>query len=151
MKWLNIIGLVLQFVSFWLAAPELLGAETLKRFESGLIKTISRLPSIVLGSVGIIVGIVMGVYGTMKGIAASEENESSVIQSMMIILAISVLYILYVVFFYKKVHRFIETIFAKPLIYKLITSSESRKVSLILGATLFTIGFLCQLIVLLVS
>lgn len=151
MKWINILGLVLQFLSFWLAAPELLGSETLKRFENGLIKFLSRLPSILLGIIGLVVGISMGIYGIYSGIAASENGQNNTLTTMYTILGISIAYMIYIFFFYKKVQSFIERWFARPLINHLITNQESRKVALITGAVLFTIGFLCQLTVLILS
>lgn len=151
MKWLNILGLILQFLSFWLAAPELLGAATLKRFESGLIKIASRVPSIALGIIGLIFGIGMATYGTYTGMNAAEGDSGDPFQTMMIILAISIAYMIYVFIFYKRIQRFLERVFAKPMINMLITNNESRKVSLIIGAVLFTIGFLCQLTALVLS
>lgn len=151
MKWVNIIGLFLQFLSFWFAAPELLGADTLKRFENGLIKAISRLPAIFLGVVGLVLGITLGIYGAYQGITASQENGTNFIRSIAIILSISFVYLIYMLFFYKKVQNKIELVFATPMIHKLINNNESRKLYLIIGAILFTIGFLCQLVVLLLS
>lgn len=36
MAWLNRIGIILEFLSFWLAAPEILGEERLRALERGV-------------------------------------------------------------------------------------------------------------------
>lgn len=148
-KWINITGLVLQFLSFWFAAPELLGSQTLKRFESGLIRFLSRLPSYLLGLIGIFFGITMGVYGAYKGFDA-QQNPENITKTLVVLFSVSCIYIVYMIF-YKKVQKWIERIFAKPLINNLITNNKSRQLALITGAVLFTIGFLCQFVVLLIS
>jgi hypothetical protein len=151
MKWINIIGLCLQFFAFWLAAPELLGAETMKRFESGLVKFVSRLPSISIGLIGLFAGIGMAAFGIYSGLHASENSASNPLKPMILIGVASAFYMLYMIFFYKKLQNFIEQSFAKPLIEKLINNSESRKTALVFGAILFTAGFVLQLIVLVMS
>ncbi len=67
MKWFAIAGLIMQFVAFWLAAPELLGVDALKRFENGLVKLLSRLPGYTIGFIGFATGVSLGVYGMMVG------------------------------------------------------------------------------------
>lgn len=152
MKWINIIGLFLQFLSFWLAAPELLGADTLKRFEDGLIKVISKFPSVLLGLLGLVLGAIMSFYGIYQGIQASENNSpEQYISFMIFILIFSALYIVYILVFYKRIQKWIERIFAKPVIHQLITNNESRKLALITGAILFTLGFVLQFVALLWS
>jgi uncharacterized protein YacL len=147
MKWINIIGLCLQFLAFWFAAPELLGVDALKRFEKSLIKLISKMPSLILGIAGLVLGLSMGIYGINQGLSASDGQESNMVATMLVIISISVIYMLYILFFYKKVQRWIEKSFAKPIITKLISNNESRKIALITGAFLFTLGFVFQILV----
>lgn len=45
--WLNRIGIVLGFLSFWFAAPEFIGEARLKAWEMSLARGIFRLPRIV--------------------------------------------------------------------------------------------------------
>jgi hypothetical protein len=143
MKWLNILGLVLQFIAFWLAAPELLGVEALKRFEAGLVKIISQLPGLLFGFLGFSVGLGLGIYGFYTGMQGEREN---VISSMYITIGIMVAYVLFMVFFYKRLQVYLQRKVAEPLIEKLINNNQTRKAALILGALFFTVGFLAQLV-----
>jgi hypothetical protein len=44
--WLNRIGVLLEFFSFWLVAPEFLGEERLKRMEAWMERGLAVLPSL---------------------------------------------------------------------------------------------------------
>ena len=55
-KIFTIIGLVLQFVAFWMAAPEILGVDWLKRTETMIRLAISKIPQVILGIVGVASG-----------------------------------------------------------------------------------------------
>lgn len=147
MKWVNIIGLCFQFVAFWLAAPELLGESTLKRFEKGLERLVSAIPSIVLL-------VIMAVYGSyffyngITGVLAAQEGEleEGAIRNYFIILVVfSALYMTYI-FMYKRISAQIKLRISEPLIHKLINNNESRKNALIVGAIIFSLGFFLQLI-----
>lgn len=148
MKWINIIGLCLQFLAFWLAAPELLGAETMKRFEKGLVSIISKLPGMLFGFLGFGLGMGMGVYGFYTGMQGDKEL---VYKSMYIMGTIMVVYVVFMVFFYKKLQIYLQTNVAEPLIEKLINNNQSRKMALVFGAVLFTLGFVFQLLALIIS
>ena len=56
MEWLNRIGMILGFVSFWLVAPEFIGEERLKRWEERLEAFIARVPA----QFGCLFGLFMG-------------------------------------------------------------------------------------------
>jgi hypothetical protein len=45
MEWLNRIGMILGFLSFWLVAPEFIGEERLRRWEERLEAFIARVPA----------------------------------------------------------------------------------------------------------
>lgn len=146
MKWINAIGLVLQFVAFWLAAPELLGESALRRFRNGLEAFLARLPMaffliIVLGfSFG------FGGLGIWKGIKASQSGmEVGEMTRFYVLLGIGMAVYFVFLIFSKKVMRWISEKFSKPLVQKLIQEDRMRKNSLIIGAILFTVGFLFQL------
>lgn len=142
-KWLNILGLVLQFIAFWLAAPELLGVEALKRFETGLVKIISQLPGLLFGFVGFSVGLGMGAYGFYTGMHGDREQ---VFSSMYLMAGVMAVYVLFMVFFYKRLQVYLQRNVAEPLIEKLINNNQTRKAALVLGALFFTVGFLAQLV-----
>lgn len=144
MKWINLTGLVLQFVAFWLAAPELLGLDALKRFEKGLIAFISSLPSLFMGIAGISFGAGMAYFGISKGLEAAEGSQSDVIQTMVVIGVISVVLMVYFLVFAKRTQKWMKRKLAVPLMTKLIENNESRKQALIIAAVLFSIGFMMQ-------
>ena len=116
MKWINALGLILQFLSFWLAAPELLGETTLKRFEAGLRKFISSIPIIIFSIIAFCYGLYFGIAGTMKGIKASQEGQTiQEYYSFYILMCLATILHLILVFRYKKVIAWLDVKFAKPI------------------------------------
>ncbi|MBD78905.1 MAG: hypothetical protein CL840_08295 [Crocinitomicaceae bacterium] len=146
MKWINALGLLMQFIAFWLAAPELLGKETLQRFELGLRKFISYIPILILMMVVLGFAISVSIWGTIKGLNASEQGvtENEMINYYIILGVCFAIYGVFL-FFFKKIRNWLEVKLAQPLISGLIVNNHIRSTSLILGAILFTIGFLLQL------
>ena len=57
--WVNRVGIVLEFLSFWLAAPEILGEERLRALERRVEKGIMKLPMILLLAVGLVLTVVI--------------------------------------------------------------------------------------------
>ncbi|MBK7030658.1 MAG: hypothetical protein IPH45_16265 [Bacteroidales bacterium] len=147
MKWINATGMLLQFLAFWFAAPELLGDTKLKAFEKGLKNLIAAIPMILLILIITIFSVSSAVSGILKGMNASREgvNSSELYSYYLILLFALILYFIFV-FFYKRIHIWLVEHLAKPLSYKLINQQSTRKSALIVGAILFTIGFLCQFI-----
>ncbi|TNE79391.1 MAG: hypothetical protein EP332_11130 [Bacteroidetes bacterium] len=152
MKWINALGLILQFLAFWFAAPELLGATTMGRLEKGLTKFFSRLPLVlILTLIGFYVAFYV-VGALFKGIKAGNEGiEKAEIMQFYIELGIaSTLYFLLIAF-YKKINNWLYHKMAVPLILRLIHENETRRIALFIGAVLFTLGFLMQLGVVLLT
>lgn len=148
MKWINAAGMLLQFLAFWFAAPELLGEKRLKSFEKGLKILIAYLPMIAIILVISVYGLAFGIGGIIKGIHASTEGiEASSLKSYYLVLsACTVLYLVFILFF-KRIRHWLEAKIAIPISNKLINDQSVRRSALILGAILFTIGFLCQFII----
>ncbi len=152
MKLLTAIGLICQFVAFWFAAPELLGESALKRMQSGIQKLVTWIPIIV--SLLIILG-----YGlTFITISAYNAYQMSktgevVIDPTKYFVAMAIFTTLYIVFIikYKKIKSYLENKVAIPLTHKLLNSNETRKNALIIGALLFTIGFVAQFVAVLLT
>ena len=71
MKWLNILGMLLQFLSFWCAAPELLGEPTMRRLETGMTRFVARIPVILVFGGMLLYAIGMGIFGVVEGLRAS--------------------------------------------------------------------------------
>lgn len=148
MKWVNAIGLLLQFVAFWLAAPELLGEPTLRRFEKGLKKLVTQLPMIIIWIVILGYGVTSIIISLMKGLDAARNGttESDMMAFYIKLGIVSGLYFIFIAF-YKRIKKGLETKLAQPLVEKLINNTETRKQSLILGAVLFSLGFMLQFMV----
>jgi preprotein translocase subunit SecG len=147
-KYLAIFGLCLQFVAFWLAAPELLGVEALKRFEKGLVKLLANLPGMTLGIVGFATGIGLGVYGIMVGLKGDSDAAKRAIIWIAIVFT---LYVVFVVVFYKRLQKVLRIRVAEPLMNSLIQNNKTRKIALAVGAAFFTLGFICQFVSLVLS
>ena len=152
MKWLAIIGLTLQFLAFWFAAPELLGEQTLQRFQNSLKKVLSVLPIIIILAIVFGYGLTFSIIGIMKGMRAAETGiEESEMYSYFIVMGICTL--MYFVFlgFYKKIKYWLEQKLAIPLVNQLIQNSQARSSALVVGAVLFSLGFVIQIVVLVLS
>jgi hypothetical protein len=147
-KWLAISGLCLQFIAFWLAAPELLGVEALKRIEKGLVKLLANLPGMTLGIVGFATGVGLGFYGMMVGM---EGDSKAAKRAIIWIGIVFTFYLVFVVVFYKRLQKYLRIHVAEPLINNLINNNKTRKMALAVGAAFFTVGFLFQLVSLILS
>ena len=152
MKWINAFGLLLQFVSFWFAAPELLGVNTLKRFEAGLRKFVSSLPLILMMVVVLGFAISLSVMGILKGVEGGEGGltKPEMIQFIIVLIVCMIFYAVFM-FFFKRIKTWLDLHLAQPLITGLINNNKARSSALIVGAALFTLGFLLQLFVVIIS
>jgi hypothetical protein len=152
MKWLNILGMVLQFLSFWCAAPELLGEATMRRLENGMTRFVARIPVILVFGAMMCYAVAAGLFGVYEGITAS-RGEQPVVDPRYYFLFIGVVMVVYLIFmvFYKKVLAYLERTLAQPLVHRLVSSPDARRKALVLGAILLTTGFLMQLVVAIVD
>lgn len=152
MKWLNAAGLLLQFLSFWFAAPEILGDGFLKSMQAGLKSFVTKISVLVVIVVVLGYGLTFSIMGILKGMSASETpvTKSEMMQYYIAFGMATLLYLIFI-FNYKKIRAYIDRRVAGPLIEKLIFNADLRKNALITGAILFTIGFLTQFMVILLS
>jgi hypothetical protein len=145
--WLNWIGLIFGFFSFWFAAPEFIGEKRLKEWEMRLANTARLVPQafFALGVVAIIVGIVailVGVYLLRKGTNSLHDN-STLINGMMY--PIGLLMAVFGVGMVAKMYPIVRRAFLK-LFTILANDEQQRQRSLFIGAVLFTASFLMQAI-----
>lgn len=152
MKWLNALGLLLQFLAFWLAAPELLGDNFLKRMQVGLKAFVTKFSVVIIMIVILGYGLTFSVLGIVKGMKASAEpiTQQEMIQYYLAFGFATFAYILFI-FNYQKIKTWLDEKVSAPLIEKLIHNPDLRKNALITGAFLFTIGFLMQFISIILS
>jgi hypothetical protein len=129
MRWLNILGMTLQFFSFWFAAPEILGEEKLKHYENKIKRYLSNLPTLIFGVPSIILIFIF--FGS--GGKSSGSGEFSI-----------VLLILAFIFRNRLKKRFEEKVM-KPFLDTLIENDDKRQNYLRIAAALFTAGFICSI------
>lgn len=127
-KVFTILGLVLQFLAFWMAAPEILGVNWLRKTEGLIRKMISQLPQLILAVLGMVLGVMF--YHSMRSIFAF----------VVVIIFIGILLLLY-----KKLGQVLDEKISKPLIKKLILNETFRFTLLKFAALFFTLGFIIQI------
>ena len=157
MKWLNCLGIVLEYCSFWFAAPELLGEERLSALENSLEQVLLAQIKVVLPrrtfwlrvanriiwlrkkvfqlrvvSLGfaLIVAVLLLVLVLMKGAAMSPGRSLVVLVAGLGLIAALV--------------RLMEEGIPRVL-PRLADDSRMRQRCLIFGAILFTLAFVVQL------
>ncbi|HMT30478.1 MAG TPA: hypothetical protein PKD91_14480 [Bacteroidia bacterium] len=152
MKWINALGLLLQFISFWLAAPEILGEKALIRISSGLKKLVSNLSMAIVLLIILGYGLTFSIGGIMKGLEASRSG-SSIQNDSNFLISMGIATFLYFIFIfrYKKIRLFIDTKISGPLIEMFVKDEQIRKNSLWTGAVLFTTGFIIQFLIILLT
>jgi hypothetical protein len=152
MKWLNAVSLIVQFISFWLAAPELLGDQFLKRIQVGLKTFISKLSIIIISVVVVGFSLGLSIYGWIRGINATENGITDEDMRNYFIF-ISVMIVIYFIFMFrlKQFRKWMDLTISGPMVDRLVNDNNMRKNALILGAVLFTLGFFGQLIVIIAS
>ncbi|MBL7953246.1 MAG: hypothetical protein JNM62_16180 [Flavobacteriales bacterium] len=152
LKWLNILGMVLQFISFWCAAPELLGESAMKRLENGMTRFVARIPVIIVFGSMMTYALAAGLFGVYEGLSAS-RGEEPLVSTRYYFLFMGFIMAVYLVFmvFYKRVLAYLEQRLAQPLVHHLVVNADARRNALVLGAVLLTLGFLLQLVVALLT
>lgn len=127
-KIFTILGLLLQFLAFWMAAPEILGVNWLRKTEGLIRKMISQLPQLILAVLGMVLGVMF--YHSMRSIFAF----------VVVIIFIGILLLLY-----KKLGQVLDERISRPLIKKLILNDTFRFTLLKFAALFFTLGFIIQI------
>jgi hypothetical protein len=152
-KWLSITSLILQYASFWLAAPEILGEKRMHSLERGLAATIIGMPRFVIifgGWVPAFVGsalIVKKVYDQfgLLPLFRHGSNRSLWVDSFLgLLLGFAVYGSAWMAM---KIAGKVANWATAPLVRKLANDSPFRERCLIVGAIIFTIGFILQLLV----
>lgn len=127
-KIFTLLGLILQFVAFWMAAPEILGVDWLSKTEEMIRKAINQLPQLILGALGMAMGVMF--YHSM---------------SSFFVFIVVIMIIILLLIFYKKVEKLLDEKNSKPLVNKLILNETFRFTLLKFAALFFTLGFLIQI------
>jgi hypothetical protein len=138
---------VLQFLSFWCAAPELLGEATMKRLEVGLTRFVSRIPVILVFGSMMVYALAAGLFGLYEGLTASRGGEPLVSMRYYFLLMglVMVVYLTFMIL-HKRILSFLERRLAQPLVHRLVADGDARRKALVLGAILLTSGFILQFV-----
>jgi len=136
--WVNRVGIVLEFLSFWFAAPEILGEGRLRALEQRVEQGIRVLPWVALGVMGA-VGMILQVVFAL--IAKSWSRRTANVACVVAMVA---------TFWYcMRMATVVGKLRLKvvPSLLHVLADEESiRQRSLAVGAVLFVVGFLLQLI-----
>ena len=138
--WVNRVGIVLEFLSFWFAAPEILGEERLRALERRIEQGLRVLPSVVaLGLTGVVVASVVMALGR-----AAVEGVVTWVIAVMVVAWVVVLVMKGTKF--EIVAIVLENKIVLPLLRVLADDERIRQRSLAVGAVLFVVGFSLQLV-----
>ncbi len=151
MKWLNALSLLLQFTSFWLVAPEIIGEKSLIKIAEVLKKFLNNLSIVIILVMVAAYGLTFAVGGIITGLNASENGISrSEFNSYFIVLGIASVFYFLFIFNLNKIRGWLDKKITGPLVDKFVQNDELRQKSLLAGATLFTTGFIIQFILALI-
>jgi hypothetical protein len=134
--WVNRVGIVLEFLSFWFAAPEILGEERLRAVEQGVEKGIGLLPAVVgsrwtVFALGMVAGVLVSLRAVTEGLwedLGLLGITAAAVGTGMAVVTITL----------EKV--------VEPVLRVLADDQRIRQRSLAVGTVLFVVGFLLQLI-----
>jgi carbon starvation protein CstA len=141
LKVINILIDVLEFVSFWMVAPELLGEKRMKTIETAVRKTEPYMPGILVGASGTIIGLTFSFLGIYMA------STQYLMQWNIFLAVFMVIYILTILKYSKRFSAFLSNDFFGPFFQKLSDSEVFRKNALKLGAVLFTLSFVLKMVV----
>lgn len=131
-KVLNLLGIVLEFLSFWFAAPEILGEERLRAIERRVEQGIRASP-VLLFAVAVMLYVVFVGWAMWAGMVGAVPLAT-------FWAALGALVGAAVILFLQGVAEKI----APPLLRILADDTRRRQRSLAVGAVLFVFAFLCQ-------
>lgn len=152
-KWLSVTSLILQYASFWLAAPEILGEKRMHSLERGLAATVVAVPRFVIifgGWIPAFVGstlIVAKIYNHFGLLPLFQRGSSrslwldSFLGLLLLVAAYGSAWLAI------NIAGNVANWATAPLIRKLANDSPFRERCLIVGAIIFTIALILQLLV----
>lgn len=152
LQWLNILGMVLQFLSFWCAAPELMGDATMQRLETTMTRFVARIPVILVFGGMMTYTLVVAGFGIYEGVSAGHGGTAVMDMGNYALMlgAACAAYLLFMLL-HERILRYLEERLAQPLVRHMVTNADARRNGLLLGAILLTTGFLMQLVVAVVA
>jgi hypothetical protein len=149
--WVNRVGIVLEFLSFWLAAPEILGEERLKKLERRVERGIRVLSArmmwvIFLATVMIYMAVMRFGGPTIRCMESAVASVTSRVLARIVVAAVwGVLGFVAGMAGVQATNKLRATV-VQPLLRVLADNERIRQRSLAAGAVLFVVGFLLQLV-----
>lgn len=139
--------MLFQFISFWLAAPEIIGDKNLKRMQDMIKNLFSNLSVIILSVLVPGYALLFKFNGAMKGL----ESSSSGITPGRYYSTVLVAMMLYMIFTlrFKYIKLWIDNRISSPLPEKHIHYNRLHRKSLVSSTYLFTTVFLIQFLIIL--
>lgn len=144
--WVNRVGILLEFLSFWLAAPEILGEERLRKLERRVEDMVRVLPVVVTG-VFVTLWLLTAIWRVETDIELQMGWRVGGIRTG-VIYTVSLILTLISIYFLTRypTRRVLTENVVRPLLLQLANDQPIRQRSLVVGAVLFVVGFLLQLI-----
>jgi hypothetical protein len=150
MDWVNRIGMVLEFVSFWLAAPEILGKQRLLMVENRIRKMLHFLPRLSTPVIAILLVVMplvcIGEFYLMRTGQIQRSAYGPTITAPKDGMYYGVFYIIFPLFLLLTGVYFLVDKIGPALLHSLADDKRYRHRALIVGATFFTLGFILQII-----
>jgi hypothetical protein len=155
-EWTERIAMVLEFLSFWFAAPELLGKAILKEWENRLKSGIAAIPKIFV-YIATIVWILLWLFTVLCVLRYADLNlpresgkrwvDEHWLASRALFGGVTGGFFLALYFLRARVRRFAVEKVVKPLLHKFADDSRARQRALALGAALFVTAFILKFII----
>lgn len=156
MEWLNRIGIILNFLSFWFVAPDIIGEARLKAWERNLEKAIGEIGPGCLGCSGFAAGCLLSitVFTVFIFIAFQImaryllDSEVGVMKSLFVFATIFASGVVCLWQFVRgqEVNEAIISEFIRSVLQRLANEDRIRHRSLLLGIAMFIIGNVLQFV-----
>lgn len=130
--------MLLQYVAFFFAVPELLGDSRLKLLNKWITNIVFYIPKITIAVLSTFVGILMGIWGSYIGV----NNNYLYVKLFYSVVILSVVLVIILSIFQKKIIAFLNNRIAIPLATKLTENSDYRLAALKYAALLYSLGLL---------
>ena len=154
-KLLNLLGVMLEFLSFWFAAPEILGEERLKALEQGLEKGIKQFPLTLLWVAMLAaLALMLVIMAAMVWVTVTLVlMDVMLVDALSMVLAVGLMALLLmgVLPAALAVATTLQEKVIPHVLRKLANDQRIRQRWLAVGATLFVMAFLCQFFAILLS
>ncbi len=139
-EWLNRIGLLFDFISFWLVAPEILGEERLRKLENIIENGIRGCGAI---STLLITGLLIVLGSYLLGSISTQTNKFNNLMSY-VLFCPGLFLLLFLINLVRTTADNVIWRTAKRVLNLLADDSQIRQRSLTVGVVFYILGFIIQ-------